>query len=245
MITFNSKPLPSFAKVTGYSISVAGDLAIRETEIPRRIGNVDNGIKVGAKTHSFSLLVLPEQGKSIHQQADELKEWLMGDSWETGKLVFNDQPDKYIIGRFANSIELKDLFIMGETEIQFIASDPIKYSSDLSSKGSSAGTTSVDYKGIEKAPTVITVQVLTNCEDIIITHKQTNKKALVLGSFKAGQTIVIDSDKKVVKLNGVVQMRLISLDNDWLYLQRGMNTFTFTSRNSVVNNFGVQYRTAY
>ena len=244
MIKFNNKPLPSFLKITGYSFPVLGEVGLRETEIPRRIGTIDSGINIGAKTITFSLLLVPDKDKSILHQADELKEWIKGDDWEVSQLIFDEQPDRYLLGRFANNIELKDLFIAGEGELVFKATDPLKYSTQSSSKASTGGLATFTYNGLEKAPAVITVQITTACKNFTLTHSQTGKVISILGDFKAGQTVVIDCDKKLAKLNGITQMKLIDLENDWIYLQKGTNNIQFNTTGAIKNEFQVKYTEA-
>lgn len=244
MIKFNNKPLPSFLKITGYSFNVLGDVAIKETEIAGRVGNIDNGVSFGSKSISFSVVVIPDKNKGILEQSDELKEWVMGDNWKVGQLIFNEQPSKYILGRFANSIELKDLFVLGEGELLFTASDPLKYSTQSSSKASTRGLATFTYNGLEKAPAVITVQITTGCKNFTLTHSQTGKVISILGDFKAGQTVVIDCDKKLAKLNGITQMKLIDLENDWIYLQKGTNNIQFNTTGAIKNEFQVKYTEA-
>ncbi|MEB6213504.1 phage tail family protein [Enterococcus casseliflavus] len=245
MITFTGKEIPSFLKVTGITFPVLGEVSVQESEIPRRIGNVDNGVKFGAKQIKISVLFVPIPNKTIHDQADLLKEWLMGDNWKVGKLVFSEQSNKYIVGRFANNIEIEDLFIAGQGELEFRASDPIKYDSQSTSKSSSSGNLVIEYTGLEKAPTVFTVQMTQGVENFTIEHVQTGKKLSLLGNFLTGQTIVIDSNKKIAKLNGQTQMKLVDLENDWLYLQKGTNTFKFKSNdNNKINDFQLTYTKA-
>lgn len=243
VVKFNGVEIPAFIKVTGITFPVLGAVTTRETEIPRRLGNVDNGVKFGGKPINLSITLLKDNKKTIQEQSDELKLWLKGDNWKVSQLILGDQPNKYHLARVSNSVEINDLFINGEGEIEFYCADPVKYDVTEQTKASTAGVATITYTGIEEAPTNITVQVTKDCTNIKLTHKQTGKAIDLIGTFKIGQSINIDSSKKVVKVDGVTAMRLVSFSNEWLYLTQGTNTITFTSSTSgVVNQFQTKYR---
>ena len=243
IVKFNGVEIPSFIKITGITFPVLPDVDVRETRVPRRLGNVDNGVKFGGKTINLSVVLLSDKNKSIQTQSDELKAWLKGDNWNVSKLVLGDQPNKYYLARVSNEVEINDLFVNGEGNIDFYSADPVKYDATESTANSTNAIANITYTGLENAPTNITIQVTSDCTNIQLTHQQTGKVLRLVGTFKIGQTINIDNSKKVVKLNGTTAMTLVAFDSDWLYLVSGANRITFTSSTSgVKNEFQIKYR---
>lgn len=243
MIKFNNKPLPSFLKITSFTFSVLPEITLKQVVVPNKIGVIDNGINFGAIAYQFDFILLKKvKEDDVLDYIDEFKKWARGDKWKESQLVFDSQPTRYLMGRVANNIELKDMFIAGEGSFTITCADPIKYDLVETSKASTSNVVTVNYTSLEKATTKFEITLSSDCTNIIITHKETKEVTSLLGSFKTGQKIIIDSDKKSVKLNDVVSMKLVNLENDWLYLEEGTNTFTLTTSVGTAPQFTLKYR---
>ena len=174
-IKFNKKALPSFIKVTGITFPVLPEVNFAETEVPRRYGNIDNGVTFGGKPIKIEISIIRDKVKNIHAQADELKAWLKGDSWKPSQLTFNEQPNQYVLARVTNNVEIEDLFIHGTSSIDFYASNPTKYDITPGTATSATGAVNVSYTGTEDTPAVITVTVKEACSNLNIKHTQSSK----------------------------------------------------------------------
>lgn len=225
-ITFNARPLPDFVNVTGITFSSIGDISVRESSVPGRIGTIDSGIDRGAKNISLTCQLM-KQGGNIHDRADELKRWAKGDNWRPSRLIFTEQPDFYLNARVTNAIDIDELFAIGETSIDFHAADPIKYKITKDVIYAETGTVAIDYRGIEDAPVIIDVPLGANASRIVLEHATTGNKLIIEGEMHLGDTISVDSDKKVIRVNDEVNMNLLNLSSKgWLYLLEGDNALT-------------------
>lgn len=230
MLKFNNKPIPSFLKITGFSFSVLPEINVKNVEVPGRFGSLDNGVDFGAKTFSFDFVVKKDNGLDVYTMANQFKEWAAGDNWKPSKLVFDVEPNKYLLARVASNIEISDLFVAGEGSFEMVAANPIKYDVTETSKDFTNKILSFDYNGLEKAPVLLELKPAANCTKIDVTQETPNKHtSSLLGSFKAGQTILLDSDFKTVKVNGAISMKSLGLEHDWIYLEKGYNSFKITS----------------
>lgn len=245
VVTFNGVALPAWVKVTGISFPVLPEIDVRESVIPRRFGNVDNGVKFGGKPISLEVILTLTEQDNIQERADELKRWLRGNAWKPSRLIFDEQPNKFLLARVSNAVDIDDLFVAGSGEIEFYSADPTKYAVTETSIVSTTGSLSAPYAGMEKAPAVIKVNVLANCTDIEVRHSQTGHKLLLRGNFISGQTVTLDSSRKLIKVNDTVAMGLLDFSSRWLYLSEGSNTFILaTATVGVTNKITVSYRQA-
>lgn len=244
-VKFNKKDLPDFIRVTGISFPVLPEIDFKETAIPRRYGNLDNGVNFGGKPITLTIMLVKDKVKNIHNQSDELKLWLKGDSWKPSQLTFDEQPKQYILARAINNVEIDDLFIHGTGSIEFYASDPTKYDIAAYNVSSDNGAVNIPYTGTEEAATVTTITVKEACSNLNIKHTQSGRNIRLIGAFKAGSKVLVDSDKKVVKVDGTVTMKLLAFESRWIYLTEGANTITVTSENNPAKNtISVDYKKA-
>lgn len=245
VVSFNGVEIPSFVRVTGITFPTLAEVSMRESELPRRYGNLDNGVKFGGKPFSLKTVWIPENGKDIHTMSDELKAWLRGNDWKPSKFTFADQSNKYVNARVTNSVDVEDLFLYGEADINFYAADPVKYDVTETVNASSAGSAAITYKGLENAPTVVTATITADCTNLTLKHVQSGRELKLIGTFKAGQTVSFNSVQKLIKVNNTVAMDLLDFRSRWINLIGGSNTITLTTATAgVVNEFKVSHRKA-
>lgn len=245
VVGFNNVEIPEFLRVTGISFPVTPELTLKEAEVPRRYGNVDNGVSFGGKpSFTVTCVAMIPEGSNIHDLADEFKTWLRGDNWAPSRLTFGEQPDKYVMARVASAVSMTDLFLHGETEVEFSAADPIKYASEISSKSFTGSQEQIPYTGIEKAPTLIEIDLKGNAGRITVRHEPSFKAADIVGTLKEGQKVTIDSDRKLIQIDGTTDMTLLTFESQWLFMEHGTNVFTVESDTNIETETTVSYRTA-
>lgn len=245
VVSFNGVEIPQFVKVTGISFPALADISVRETEIPRGYGNLDNGVKFGGKAFKLSTVLVIPEGSDIHGMADDLKGWLRGNDWKPSALTFGEQSDKYVLARVSNAVDIEDLFLYGETDIEFYAANPTKYAVAQTVVNSVSGSATVPYTGLETAPTDISITIAADCTNLTLTHTPSYLTLILLGNFKLGQVVSINSVSKVVKVGSAVSMGLLDFRSRWIKLSSGSNVIKLTTATAgVVNNFKVTYRKA-
>lgn len=246
VVSFNGKDIPDFVRVTGITFPVLPELESRETSVPGRLGNIDNGIKFNSAPYTLDVVLTIPKGKNIYDLADELKQWLRGNDWKPSPLTFQEQPDKYVMARVSNAVDMRDMILYGEGSIEFIATDPIKRSTRESSITADTDSATVVYHGTEKAPMEIVITVKANCTNLTLLHKPSYYTVKLKGNFKTGQVVSVNTDKKIIKVGDQVAMNLLDLTSRWPMLETGKNLLELkTTTAGVTNSFKVSYKSAY
>lgn len=245
VVSFNNVEIPEFMRVTGISFPVLPSINYRETSVPRRFGNVDNGVDFEGKPITISVTLVENTAINLHDMADKIKDWVTGNNWKPSPLTFAEQPGKYLLARVVNAVDIEDLFVYGTAEIEFYAADPTKYNVGETTVSSVGNSATVAYSGREVAPTVITVTIVADCTNLTLRHSQSTNEIKLLGTFKKGQVVTLNSDKKIIKVNDTVAMNLIDFTSKWINLQKGNNSFILsTGTAGVTNSFVIKYRQA-
>jgi len=244
-VKFNGEDIPSFLKVTDISFPAIGDISIQESNAPGRIGSIDGGITRGGKTISLTCKII-KKDNTIHEYADALKRWAKGDNWKVSKLEFGEQDGYYLNARVSNSIDIDDLYATGETTIEFYAADPLKYSNRIYESTRRYPDVlymeTFQYYGIEDTPLMIELTLNRDSNRIHIFDGANGKSIRLIGYFFAGDKITVDSNKKVVKVNGDVNMKYFDMDNEWLYGSYGTNNISLHVDYLKDHEFKVYYR---
>lgn len=242
-IKFNEKTLPEWVSVTGISFQTV-NVSIMEHETSKRIGNIDAGINRGGIDINVSIFISPVEGMTILDQSDELKRFIMGDNWKVSELVLLEQPNKFYNARVSNSVDITDAFTHGESEIVFHASDPKKYDVNETVAIGSGSELNIDYNGMEKTPVIVELTIPSNTSKVSVEHAESKKKITVLGDFKTGQELTINTEDRNILLNNETIKNKMSFESNWIYLESGMNTISLSDNNGVIQDFTVTYRTA-
>lgn len=230
VVRFNNEPLPDWVRVTGITFPALPEISHKEHASPSRYGNLDTGVDIGGKPFTLDVIILLEDGVTIHDRAQELKRWLKGSGWDRpSELVFEESPDHYYLARAVSSTDLNDLFLHGEGSIELKSSDGIRYDSSVSTKNVSGMSGNVEYSGQEVTPVEVEITLNQNVDDLAIVHEQSGKQIHLTSPLTSGQTIVIDCDSKQVTLDGEPAMRLLGVMSKWMYLEEGRNTFSIQS----------------
>ncbi|WP_429969160.1 distal tail protein Dit [Enterococcus sp. AZ136] len=230
-VTFNGVAIPSFVKVRGIEFSVLPELSVQYQELPRTLGGSFLYTQKGTKKFILDILIELPNGRALFDCAEEFGDWLQGDNYSPCKLEFSEMPDCYYMANVNGAVNVSDIFVAGEGSVEFLAVDPSKYSNkSLEVSGNSPLT--VDYSGKVAQPFVVTFTVPQESTLLGITNVRTNKTMRLKGTFKQGDTVTFDTRKKQVIYNNQINMRLLSIDSEWLTLLSGANSLRLTVNNS-------------
>lgn len=90
----------------------------REFEIFRKSGIIDIGNNDYApKIMTVKLTYIGANLVDLRSKARLLASWLNSSTW--GKLIFDDEPDKYYLARVKNGIDLNNILVTGEMSVEF------------------------------------------------------------------------------------------------------------------------------
>ena len=221
-LKFNNVELPDFVKVTGRSISVLPPVSTQSSSVPNRIGQVFNRSILEPREYTFDIKVLLND-KELDEQADILQKWLIGNEFKPSKLMFKERPDRYINAVITGNTDLTDLFFLGEGQITFRADNPLWYKENTQTT-SGTGSVTVSYSGTVTTSPVIEITLEKNCKRVEVVNSAVSNKVISLSAdFKTGQKLVIDCNRRLVTLNGTVNMNLLNLSTDWFFIMPNLS----------------------
>lgn len=243
---YNGKDLPDFVRVTGLSYSALSDIAVKESVIPQARGNRFGGIERGGGFYRFSVKLITTPTLNLMELRDQLKTFVRGSGLQNlDKLVLMEKPNRYYEAVLSNDIDISDLFTHGEGELEFYVPDNVAYSLEEFTATAVDGTASISYDGLEDVSAVTEVVVEQDCTLLEIEHSPSFNKLILNGDFKKGQTVALDSRRKIVQLDGSTAMQLLNFKSRWFHLTKGANKVTVTSDATIKHRLTVGYRKAF
>lgn len=232
-VTFNGKPMPSFLILVGREISVLPELDIKTLELPRTIGSSFLYTKRNSRKFTLDFILNPASTVSLDDCIDDFAEWLAGDNFMPSKLAFSEQYDRYYMAQVTGNTEVSDLIVYGTCSVEFVALDPNKYHENKL-EVTDASPVSLIYSGKVEQPFIAEVTLASAVSKVELLSDRTPSKITLTGTFPSGTKLIFDTDKKVIKVNTVVNMRVLSLDSQWFNLYTGTNKLSLKLNNSTV-----------
>lgn len=232
-VNFNGVPLPSFIKVTGRTVSVLPPTEIKYKKLPRQMGGFFSRTDLNPRQYKLQVAVTLDDQHNLDEQLDIFGQWLRGNNFEPSALTFMEQPDRYVLAVVDGSTDIEDMFLVGKGSITFLAVNPVKYLYSGLEKKDKAPLP-VNYLGDIEQPLICSFKLSKNCSKIELSVDTfSDRKILLVGTFKKDTVIEVDSNKKVVKVNGLVNMKVLALESEWLRIKSGRNVVTVKLDNTV------------
>lgn len=240
-VKFNDKELPDFVKLVSREIAVLPEIDVKSMELPRQLGSSFLYTNLGKKKEALEFTLIPSKVDSIDSASIKFAEWLRGDNFKPSKIIFGDKPDRYGLAQVNGSVSVSDLFIYGKISVEFLYLDPVAYKLvgiDVS------GTTAfnVEYDGEIPQPFNATFIVVAASSKIELRSNKTTKKIILNGTFSANTRIQVDTSKKQVFVNGILNMKVISFDSEWFNLETGRNTLSVYANNSAASGTNISVK---
>lgn len=240
-VSFNEVDLPSFVRVTGRTSSVLPSVNVISQSVIRMHGEYFNRIEMDARVEKLDIVIIQDSEFDLYQKQEQLAIWLMGNAFKESKLKFMDQPEYYLMGTVDGNTDISDLFVAGEGSITFKCAKPIKYY-NKETVLSGTGSITENYTGTAEQRGVFEIKVSTDCSKVVLGNSRESNKVTLNANFKAGDILVVDCNKKLIKLNGKVDMSILNFKSNWTSIFYGKNTLTVTDDKGVGLVFTVTYR---
>ena len=106
-----------------------------------------------AREETFTCYFQPQQGKTTAITTRNIAGWLSG----RGRIIFDDEPDKYYIAVLAGAPPLDRHLKFGEFELTFLYNPPFAFSIAEQIMSLTLGTNRIQYKGTEATPARIII----------------------------------------------------------------------------------------
>lgn len=222
--TFNGVECPSFLKVLSVGMSVLPSIEVSTSSVAGRYGVLDMGTNFGEKVYTIEVMLVNRK-KSLFQMASELAEFLKGDNWKLSKLTFRDLEGKHLMAKVQNSVSIEDLQVAGSGTIEFLVPTPVYVADEETTLDINGTSFNIQNKGTHPVAPVFTVKMTSSSDKFEIKNTETGKAFSISHKLIAGDVIEIDMNRKLIKLNGVINLSIFNIASDWLELSQGNNPF--------------------
>lgn len=239
-INFNGVDQPKFLKVRAVSFTASPTIINTYKDIPGSNGKVCTGTTLGEKVFSVSVFFEKEANKSLTETARELANWLKGDNHKPSKLVFSDDKNVQYLAQVSSAPSIEDLDVLGETVIEFIVPNGKSIGATKTVTGNQGVNISIPYNGTTTSFPVIEFTSANNTAivELRISESVTGKTLKIKGSFKQGEKITIDCNKKIIKRGNTVDLDLLEFTSDWLLFNSKRN---YTIQGNINGSYKVTY----
>lgn len=231
MITFNNMDMPDFLRVKAINTSALPEINNSFKTVAGGWGSLDTGTTVGGKKIEVEFTIVIPKDRTLLDMQRDLSYWLMGDGFKLSPLVISDECQLEYMAKVNNQVDITDQTFTGEGKIEFIIPKGVAVNRNTIFGANESGNKIVaDYLGTAPAYPVFefTPSMDLKNKTLKIVHVNSGDVFLAKGDFKAGETFIIDCNKKLVKKGGILSLDMIVLESDWLKLQgRRMNEFTY------------------
>ncbi|UVX69109.1 MAG: tail protein [Bacteriophage sp.] len=260
-LKFNGVEAPKFIKVTGVDMGALPSISHNTFKVPSHFGDIDCGVDIGGRVITVNIKVIKDLEKDDSYYIRELAKWLRGDNFKVSKLEL-DESGRYYMARCSDNVELKDTIVISEGHITFTASDPRCYGKEelhrVLRNGESIGgnayieeatrtvTYPFEYRGDLTTLPTINIKFSGDCNSVRVTHVESGLSNFVTKrTFKSGDTLMIDNDRKLTKLNNRVDMTIFDITADFIELKEGRNTLKFVFDGVMANDISFTFTNVY
>lgn len=204
------------------------------TQKPWKHGSFVNGLTLNSRQITLECRYLGDKWQSFEELKDALADWIITE--EDRKLQLRTHPGQYYLAHYLSFVEGDRVggSGIGGFELNFTASDPIRYGEERSYVTGSQSADYFEVAGNERASMVITVRNAIASGGIwSLTCNDYTMSVDVGNSYPS--TIVFDCVNRVVKVDG--NIRGVTLGSKWptfepgrwfCRVSRGSGTATFS-----------------
>lgn len=240
MLIFNHQSMPTFLKVQAINIQTLPNVTTNLRAIVGSSGRLASKSSLGEKLITCDVVVVIPNGKTLQSCARELAGWLQGDGFKPSPLVITDDPDIQYKALVNNALELSDLLFVGTGSIEFvIPSGDSETTKELTKTGGKELT--IQNNGTKATYPRIEVSVGTTVTNsaLVIQNATTGEKIVLNGSFNAGDVVLVDCDRHLVKRGAESLLKMTDLQSQFFKLKVGSNTLQVLNEGATLS---VTYR---
>lgn len=223
MLKFNGVGIPSCIKIKKINIQTIPEVNHFTKKIAGSNGVLMGRTTLGAKIIKAPFVIVPPSGKALQSCAREIAEWLMGDNWKLTQLIITDEPDLCYMAKINNGVEISDLLFAGEGELEFIVPSGTAQTVALNEQSGTQKAT-VFYTGTAEVLPEIELTFTADAPHSIATvsNSKTGVACSFVGAFAKGDIITISCKHSNIKVNGSINMKMLTLDSRFLNVVQGL-----------------------
>lgn len=224
MLNFNGRNIPDFVKVKSVKVQTLPVVTNNLKQIVGASGKLCGRTSLGEKLVECEIVIVIPEGETLQSCGRVLSVWLRGDGFKLSPLIIEDDPTVRYMAKVNNSAELSDLLFVGSGTIQFIV--PSGDSEAVVEKAASGvKRLEVNNEGTKTTFPIITAVVGTAVTNgtILFQNVTTGDKVVLNGTFRSGQSITVDCQKNLVKVDDKINLKVINLESHFFDLAEGIN----------------------
>ncbi|PAE84979.1 hypothetical protein CHH77_02350 [Shouchella clausii] len=186
-------------------------------ELPNTNGARERKYTYPPRNIAVKFLISDRTNEGFRSRLNELNRLLLG---ERKKLQFSDE-QAYFWATFQTADLPEEISNTLVGTLNFLCSDPAKYREKHELQ---LTRTFANYEINGYSQSTWTSRTVFSAETVNFTLENEKGGKIVLNyTFGENDVLEIDYEKRLIKLNGVARMPLLSLDSNWFNLQPGVN----------------------
>lgn len=210
MFTFNDVNFSKLVKTTSIERPLLAPQTISSTNIEGRAGSVYHRKMANSFNITVEFMLLANSAYDLMNKIRDIASKI--DTSEPKKLIFNDEPDKYIMA-IVNETSFDKASKNGECSVTFYCPDPFWYALTDDVVTGISGKKQYTRKGTAESYPII--EIKGNCNGGKIKIETSNQTMYFNGTLNSGETLMIDSElltAYVIDGNGNKKSAIPNLD---------------------------------
>lgn len=226
-IQLNETPMPNFLIVTGCSHDITGSIEHDIADVPGSNGVIIRSTKKNPRSITFDFKYR-DSGFLTYENKEEISKWIHSNNLKPCKLELSWIPGSYYLVVPSGDTNLNDNVKIKSFSLEFLLVNPCRIETKEEVKSDS-----FTYIGTESTYPRLEFSVEKACSKIKLDFSNVLYSGFIElnTSFNAGDKIIIDCEKKSIKVNGVDNMPILSLDSDFPKIENGLNDYKLASGN--------------
>ena len=219
---------------------ILADTRNRLLTIPGRDGAYDQGRDLEQLTIPCEFVLRGDSPTELRQYARAVAGWL--NVRDAKELIFSDEPNLRYMARPTGPVDMEQIVSAGIVKMSFLV--PAGYAEAITA--TTVNGSSGNYPGTLPAPTIITLTAAAG-DSLTITQDQYSAPKpfirLLDQEFAGGETVIIDTEKRLVTVNGADARPGVDIDSDFENFKLLPGGFVVGAEGGVIEN--IVYRARY
>ena len=216
--SFNGFSVPTLAILREESRPVIPAISTLAVDVPRRDGSILRDRKLLPRILTIPFIVRFQNLEEFNRIKTQ-----MAANWftkEPGTLIFTEEPTIEYYGVLMDFPPLESYPTFARGTVTFICHDPFKYSSAhrgmLTMPFTNSGTA-------ESAPTFLITLSEAATEFTVENHD--GERLRLVNGFREGDYLEIDVGRRLIRINGEIEMTAFDFTSRWPMVKPGINNF--------------------
>lgn len=235
-LNFNGKDLGRYFVVTSDNRPMFAPSTFTQSNVPGSATAVISNRKSEPYSVDYEIKIIKGQREKedLREHVRVLGAILRG----SGKLIHSDDPDVYYNVEVSGRTELEEIVNHGFSTLTFFYYDPYPYSHEVKETKWTADERELhetlflshetDMHYMPSVSPSFEFVMMEAVEEYRIEHRESGKKVLLLGGFSTGDVVEVNASRKIIKVNGNIDMTRLAIVSRFFSLYPGQNTLALS-----------------